>query len=137
MSGDDPSEPESQAAPQTDAEEAEPDEAAGDADHVILELPTPAPVLRKPGPWSWPLAEPDEERPRPAGAARLRRSTNRVLRSWSRPWSRRRDTRRPRAAFESGVDSGFFHRDEPVGSQYVDFDEVRNELVQIGSRVAR
>ena len=27
---------------------------------------------------------------------------------------------------------GFFHRDEPVGSQYVDFDEVRNELVQIG-----
>ena len=28
--------------------------------------------------------------------------------------------------------SGFFHRDEPVGSQYVDFDEVRNELVQIG-----
>ena len=28
--------------------------------------------------------------------------------------------------------SGFFHRDEPIGSQYVDFDEVRNELVQIG-----
>jgi hypothetical protein len=30
------------------------------------------------------------------------------------------------------VDPGFFRRDEPVGSQYVDFDEVRNELVQIG-----
>ena len=50
-----------QAAPETDAEEPEPDEAAGDADHVILELPTSAPVLRKPGPWSWPLAEPDDE----------------------------------------------------------------------------
>ncbi len=37
-----------------------------------------------------------------------------------------------RIASENGADSGFFHRDEPVGSQYVDFDEVRSELVQIG-----
>ena len=29
-------------------------------------------------------------------------------------------------------DTGFFSRDDPVGSQYVDFDEVRKELVQIG-----
>jgi hypothetical protein len=36
------------------------------------------------------------------------------------------------AAFDHHAESGFFHRDEPVGSQYVDFDEVRNELVQIG-----
>src|SRR6202035_5766062 len=31
-----------------------------------------------------------------------------------------------------GAEPGFFHRDEPVGSQFVDFDEVRDELVQIG-----
>ena len=36
------------------------------------------------------------------------------------------------SASANGADPGFFHRDEPVGSQYVDFDEVRNELVQIG-----
>jgi hypothetical protein len=33
---------------------------------------------------------------------------------------------------DSGVEQGFFQRDEPVGSQFVDFDEVRKELVQIG-----
>ncbi len=36
------------------------------------------------------------------------------------------------SASADGAEPGFFHRDEPVGSQYVDFDEVRNELVQIG-----
>ena len=119
----------SQAAPETDAEEAEPDEADGDADHVILELPTSAPVLRKPGPWSWPLAEPDDEARDSAAAGE---TTDEPSASEMEPAvvaaPRHEETA---AAFESGVDSGFFQRDEPVGSQYVDFDEVRNELVQI------
>jgi hypothetical protein len=33
---------------------------------------------------------------------------------------------------DPGSDEGFFQRDEPVGSQFVDFDEVRKELVRIG-----
>jgi hypothetical protein len=33
---------------------------------------------------------------------------------------------------DAQADQGFFQRDEPVGSQFVDFDEVRKELVQIG-----
>ena len=116
--------------PDTDAGETDPDEAAGDADHVILELPRAAPVLRTPGPWSWPLAEPDEEahaaeasdEPRDEpGAPEMEPAVVAV--------PRHEETA---AAFESGVDSGFFQRDEPVGSQYVDFDEVRDELVQIG-----
>ena len=130
VSGDDPSEPEAQAAPETDAEEAEPEEAAGDANDVILELPTSAPVLRKPGPWSWPLAEPDDEA-RDSGASG--ETTDEPSASEMEPAvvaaPRHEETA---AAFESGVNSGFFQRDEPVGSQYVDFDEVRNELVQIG-----
>ena len=34
--------------------------------------------------------------------------------------------------FEGAGDQSFFQRDEPVGSQFVDFDEVRTELVHIG-----
>jgi hypothetical protein len=131
VSGDEPSVSDSAVAPETDAEAGEPDEAAGDADHVILELPKPAPVLRKPGPWSWPLAEPDDEA-HAAGASDEARDDEP-----STPEMEPAVVAAPRheetaAAFESGVDSGFFQRDEPVGSQYVDFDEVRSELVQIG-----
>ena len=115
---------------ETDAGGTDPDDAAGDADHVILELPSPAPVLRTPGPWSWPLAEPDEEADA-AGASDEARD------ELSAPEMEPAVVAVPRheetaAAFESGVDSGFFQRDEPIGSQYVDFDEVRDELVQIG-----
>jgi hypothetical protein len=88
-------------------------------------------VLRKPGPWSWPLAEPDDEA-HAAGASDEARDDEP-----STPEMEPAVVAAPRheetaAAFESGVDSGFFQRDEPVGSQYVDFDEVRSELVQIG-----
>jgi hypothetical protein len=129
-SGEEPAGPDSAATPETDAEEAEPDEAADDAEHVILELPKPAPVLRKPGPWSWPLAEPDDEAHGAGGSGEAHDEP--IV-----PEMEPAGVAVPRheeaaAAFESGVDSGFFQRDEPVGSQYVDFDEVRNELVQIG-----
>jgi hypothetical protein len=128
--GDEPSAPDPVAAPESGGEAADPDGAAGDADHVILELPKPVPVLRKPGPWSWPLAEPDDEAhaagtsgeaPDETGAPDMEPAVVAV-------------PRHEEAALgsESSVDAGFFQRDEPVGSQYVDFDEVRGELVQIG-----
>ncbi len=64
-------------------------------------------------PWSWPLAEaetPTAPEPVPTEAG----SGAGI------------DERAP------GFDQGFFQRDEPVGSQFVDFDEVRQELVRIG-----
>ncbi|MFI5286095.1 MAG: hypothetical protein ACHQ4F_07230 [Candidatus Dormibacteria bacterium] len=105
------------AASSPEAETVDPIDDAEDG----AEEPRPAPVLRTPGPWSWPLAEPEEEahssasdlEPEPAAVAAPGRE----------------DTME---ASDSDAEAGFFHRDEPVGSQYVDFDEVRNELVQIG-----
>jgi hypothetical protein len=77
-------------------------------------------------PWSWPLAE--AESPAAAGP------TSRGPASTPHP----RDepiagalTPAP-AAEDPGLDESFFQRDEPVGSQFVDFDEVRKELVRIG-----
>ena len=114
---------------------AEADAAAGEdeTDHDPA-VPRAAPVLRTPGPWSWPLAEPDEEihQSRDTGSASPL--------SWGEPDEAELEPAAvPASAYEDaasasadGADPGFFHRDEPVGSQYVDFDEVRNELVQIG-----
>jgi hypothetical protein len=93
-----------------------------------------APVLRTPGPWSWPLAEPDEEVHSSGGTG----SASPL--SWGEPDDTDLEPAAvPASGYEDsasasaeGTDPGFFHRDEPVGSQYVDFDEVRNELVQIG-----
>ncbi len=127
--GDEPPAPDSVAVPEN-ADEADPDAAAADADHVILELPKPTPVLRKPGPWSWPLAEPDDDSraaepsdggPDEADAPDMEPAVVAVPRH-----------EEAAVASENSVDAGFFQRDEPVGSQYVDFDEVRGELVQIG-----
>ncbi len=114
---------------------AEADAAAGEdeADHDPA-APRTAPVLRTPGPWSWPLAEPDEE---------IHQSTDTGSASplsWGEPDEAELEPAAvPASAHEDaasaaadGAEPGFFHRDEPVGSQYVDFDEVRNELVQIG-----
>jgi hypothetical protein len=87
-------------------------------------------------PWSWPLAEdesavaggsrsrsaaPAEQTPTPAAAS---------AQHASEPGASESDDWAP--VFEGAGEPGFFHRDEPVGSQFVDFDEVRTELVQIG-----
>ena len=78
----------------------------GNGDHGAEWPATPA---RTPGPWSWPLAEADESQPDAT-------AEEHVL-----------------APVQDEDDSkGFFRRDEPVGSQFVDFDEVRDELIQIG-----
>ncbi len=89
--------------PEVPQPEAEPVTGAGD----------PEPIFRTPGPWDWPLAELDATDIEPAVVAA----------------STHEDTP---PAHEDGTDPEFFHRDEPVGSKYVDFDEVREELVQIG-----
>ena len=107
--------------------------ADDDLDHAGEAL-KPAHVLRTPGPWSWPLAEPDEEPPAAldAGASTSQPSDEPdalELQPAAVPALRHDDDAE---ASEHDADPGFFHRDEPVGSQYVDFDEVRNELVQIG-----
>jgi hypothetical protein len=114
---------------------AEADAAAGEdeTDHDPA-APRTAPVLRTPGPWSWPLAEPDEEIHQSSDTG----SASPL--SWGEPDEAELEPAAvPASAYEDaasasadGADPGFFHRDEPVGSQYVDFDEVRNELVQIG-----
>src|SRR5580704_16334811 len=103
------------------AAEIEPDATPEDDADLGDESPGSAPAPRPSGPWSWPLAEPDEEanssasdlEPEPSAVAAPGRDET-------------------TAASDSDAEAGFFHRDEPVGSQYVDFDEVRNELVQIG-----
>ena len=111
------SEPELAAASSADAENADPiDDAAHGAEAL-----TQAPVMRTPGPWSWPLAEPDEDAH--SSASDLEPDAAAVAAPG------REDTT---ATSGPDAEAGFFHRDEPVGSQYVDFDEVRNELVQIG-----
>jgi hypothetical protein len=116
------------AEPSPDTEAAAPD---GEHAHPF-ETPRLAPVLRTPGPWSWPLAEPDEDShaagamtTSPAGAEPLAPDPEPAGVAASPS-----DETEP--APNEKADSGFFHHDEPVGSQYVDFDEVRNELVQIG-----
>jgi hypothetical protein len=118
----------------------EPDEepiAAADGPDSSGDEPQPASIFRIPGPWNWPLAEPEQD-------TQAAETAN---------WSSRHSSSEPDAmnteaaavaavaasgdedaapAPEQGAESEFFHRDEPVGSKYVDFDEVRNELVQIG-----
>jgi hypothetical protein len=77
-------------------------------------------------PWSWPLAEaesaPPPSTPSPASPFHLTDEDIPAAVS-AEPATPERDR---------GPDEGFFQRDEPVGSQFVDFDEVRKELVRIG-----
>ena len=119
--------------------ETEPDEPA-DAVEGADDLHDPdvmtkaSTIVRTPGPWSWPLAEPDEE---PHAAGTPAGSPDESPGEPDAPEPQAAAVAVPdrvgnEAAPESDVEAGFFHRDEPVGSQYVDFDEVRNELVQIG-----
>jgi hypothetical protein len=79
-------------------------------------------------PWSWPLAEAES----PAAPASSIASPASPVEATPRPAAAEA---RPEPAVDNqapGFDQGFFQRDEPVGSQFVDFDEVRQELVRIG-----
>jgi len=86
----------------------------------------PTALGRTLAPWSWPLAEP--------GLAAHTGGSDRVGPPLEPVAAGVSDAEiaesQPTVALSS--DTGFFSRDDPVGSQYVDFDEVRKELVQIG-----
>jgi hypothetical protein len=117
---------------QGDEPDASPVAGDGETDDAA-EWPA-APVFRTPGPWSWPLAEPDEgtsatagvdaDSPHPSDAPDAPNLEPAAVAAPAHEDSS--------SAVDSSAEPGFFHRDEPVGSQYVDFDEVRSELVQIG-----
>jgi hypothetical protein len=111
----------------TDIEAAPDTEAAPDADVEPVKRPSGRTVA----PWSWPLAEaevPVENAPGRGGSSPVPGEATPVA-AGTRSESESEDT----ASGEPGTgDQAFFQRDEPVGSQFVDFDEVRNELVQIG-----
>ncbi|HVC05729.1 MAG TPA: hypothetical protein VND88_13725 [Candidatus Acidoferrales bacterium] len=92
------------------------------------------PSERTVAPWSWPLAESEpvaapaahsdasghiDETPEPADALAHNDSGSD---DWAPVFG----------SDQAAGDQSFFQRDEPVGSQFVDFDEVRTELVQIG-----
>jgi hypothetical protein len=109
-----------------DAEPIATEHPHGD-DETATEAAKPTPLFRTPGPWSWPLAEPDDET-RSTGASPATADEHDT--TGREPAAVAAAGHGEAAAFDSG-ESGFFRRDEPVGSQYVDFDEVRNELVQI------
>jgi hypothetical protein len=77
-------------------------------------------------PWSWPLAEAES----PAAPGSTAGGSTSMLRPPDEPVEA---SVSPAPATQDPVfDEGFFQRDEPVGSQFVDFDEVRKELVRIG-----
>ncbi len=114
---------------------------AAHADEETLPARKPGSILRTPGPWSWPLAEHDEQPAAGAGGAHRDLSDDpdetddadeadeaMTLEPATVGATRHEDA----ATAEHNGEQGFFNRDEPVGSQYVDFDEVRTELVQIG-----
>jgi hypothetical protein len=122
-----------QASPNPEPADAE---AAPTADERRDPDQTPLPEAREPfrrrssertvAPWSWPLAEaesaPAPSTPSPASPFHLTDEDIPAAVS-PEPATPERDP---------GPDEGFFQRDEPVGSQFVDFDEVRKELVRIG-----
>ncbi len=98
--------------------------AAGAGDSEQYRRPTA--VGRNFAPWSWPLAEPSlPSRARASGSAGT------PLEPLAAGGTGSGALEDQQGATLSG-DAGFFSRDDPVGSQYVDFDEVRTELVQIG-----
>jgi len=124
---------------------SEPDAAASDAeeseaDEEVLPPRKPGPTLRTPGPWSWPLAEHDDDTSVaadrsypgvPEGSDDVNASDDDEAFTLE-PATVGATPRETAATAERNGEQGFFNRDEPVGSQYVDFDEVRSDLVQIG-----
>jgi hypothetical protein len=126
-----PDEVEPDAAAATTREAESPHEPTDESAAEPTDPLTRRPSERTVAPWSWPLAEseptavpaphpntatPTEEAPEPA-------TTSAHSEPESEDWE---------PVFEGAGESSFFQRDEPVGSQFVDFDEVRTELVQIG-----
>jgi hypothetical protein len=105
---------------------AQPDDLAAE--------PESTPVVPTPGPWSWPLAEPEESTGSapwtPSGSSHPSDDVDAGVREPAAVAAPLDEGSKP--AIDNGSEPGFFHRDDPVGSQYVDFDEVRSELVQIG-----
>jgi hypothetical protein len=124
---------------------SEPDAAVSDAeeseaDEEVLPPRKPGPTLRTPGPWSWPLAEHDDDTSVaadrsypgvPEGSDDVNASDDEEAFTLE-PATVGATPHETAATAERNGEQGFFNRDEPVGSQYVDFDEVRSDLVQIG-----
>jgi hypothetical protein len=77
-------------------------------------------------PWSWPLAEAES----PATPGSTTGGSTVVPPPPDEPVEAPLSP--APAANDPGFEEGFFQRDEPIGSQFVDFDEVRKELVRIG-----
>ncbi len=103
--------------------EDEPD-APGAGDSEQLRRPTA--VGRTLAPWSWPLAEPAVA-PRTGGSGSAGAPLEPVAAGGAGS-----DATDEEHGVALSSDTGFFSRNDPVGSLYVDFDEVRKELVQIG-----
>ena len=96
---------------------------------------TRRPSERTVAPWSWPLAESEPvamPAPHPSTPAPVDETTEPASASASEAGSDSDDWAPVFEGAGDQSDHGFFQRDEPVGSQFVDFDEVRTELVQIG-----
>ncbi len=109
-----------------DAEAAPIQEDRRDPDRAPVTLDGAEPFRRRSSertvaPWSWPLAE--AESPAAPGPTSTPHPPDEPIAAAVSPAP---------ATEDPGGDEGFFQRDEPVGSQFVDFDEVRAELVRIG-----
>jgi hypothetical protein len=79
-------------------------------------------------PWSWPLAEAESV----AAPASTTASSTSPFHLTDAHVQAAASPKPASAEQDPGADEGFFQRDEPVGSQFVDFEEVRKELVRIG-----
>jgi hypothetical protein len=97
----------------------------------------PAPLVTEPfkrgfsrptvAPWSWPLAEAESQ------PARRDAGTSASTAAATPPPATAGTTSAPATDEpEPGFNQAFFQRDEPTGSKFVDFDDVRKELVRIG-----
>jgi hypothetical protein len=111
-------------------------EPASEPEHEPVAAEDAGPSARKSSertfaPWNWPLAEAET----PVAPASVGRPAPFVDEEPEHVRAAAGTESAPRDAepdIDSGAERGFFQRDEPVGSQFVDFDEVRKELVQIG-----
>jgi hypothetical protein len=119
-------EPADAEAPQIEEERRDPDRKPVEAE--VLEPFRRRSSERTVAPWSWPLAE-AESRVAPAPTTP---SSTPPFHLTHEPVPAAASSEPATLEPDPGSDEGFFQRDEPVGSQFVDFDEVRKELVRIG-----
>ncbi len=111
-------------------------EPDSEAEHAPVAADDAEPLKRKSSgrtfaPWNWPLAEAET----PVAPASVGRPAPVVDEEPALVTAEAATEPAPHDAEpddHSAADQSFFQRDEPVGSQFVDFDEVRKELVQIG-----